>query len=547
MPLPRLHATSDRLVLAASAFWTLSANAAVLQAGLDERGPLHPGGWAFTADLLLLLFALHVLLLGLVATRRTVRPLLTLLLPAAAAASYFGRRYGVVLDPTMLRNVLRTDVAEARELLSLDLALHLLLFAALPMVLLWRVQVLRRPWPSALRQRALLVAGAAIAAVALAWAGFQPLSSLLRNQREVRWRITPANLLWSSGAVLLTDAKAARQPRQPIGLDVRRGPSWSGRDRPLVVLLVVGETARAASWGLNGHGRQTTPELARLDVVNFPDVTACGTNTETSLPCLFAPVGRRRYDEARIRREESLLHVVARAGAQVQWRDNQSGCKGVCDSLPTQTVAAALAPGLCPEGRCLDEGLVHDLGARLSHAAGTHLWVLHMLGSHGPAYFARHPENVAPYQPECRHDDLRRCSVQEVVNAYDNSLRYTDHVLASAVATLRAHAGRVDSVLVYVSDHGESLGEHNLFLHGLPYAIAPEVQKRVPMVWWTSPGLERAAGLRDGCLRPALQAAAARPLSHDQLFHSLLGLLDLRTALHEPALDLTAPCRVPAG
>jgi lipid A ethanolaminephosphotransferase len=227
----------------------------------------------------------------------------------------------------------------------------------------------------------------------------------------------------------------------------------------------------------------------------------------------------------------------------VQWRDNQSGCKGVCDGLPMETVGPASAPGLCPGGRCLDEGLVHDLGPRLAQASGTQLWVLHMLGSHGPAYFNRHPDAFAPFQPECRHDDLRRCSVQAVVNAYDNSLRYTDHVLASAITTLRAHADRVDSALVYVSDHGESLGEHNLFLHGLPYAIAPDVQKKVPMVWWTSPGLERAAGLREGCLRPTLEAAAARPLSHDQLFHSVLGLLDLRTALHEPALDLTAPCR----
>jgi lipid A ethanolaminephosphotransferase len=292
--------------------------------------------------------------------------------------------------------------------------------------------------------------------------------------------------------------------------------------------------------------RDTTPRLARLaaegTLINVPDVHACGTNTETSLPCMFAPVGRRDYDEARIRGQQSLLHVAARAGVQVLWRDNQSGCKGVCDGLPSETVDATAAPGLCPEGRCFDEALLHDLDQRLARAQGTQLLVLHTIGSHGPAYFRRYPRAFAHFQPECQVDDLRHCSAEQIRNAFDNTLRYTDHVLASAINTLRAHADRVDSALVYVSDHGESLGEYGLFLHGVPYAMAPEVQTRVPMVAWASPGLERAAGMATGCLRKAL-TTTAQPVAHDHLFPVLLGLLDVRTALREPALDLLAPCR----
>jgi len=347
-------------------------------------------------------------------------------------------------------------------------------------------------------------------------------------------------VVWSPlAAVARADAKAHAAPRQPIGLDARPGPSWAAPGRPQLLVLVVGETARAANWGLSGYARQTTPKLAALPVINFVHATSCGTNTETSVPCLFAPVGRRDYDEDRIRGSESLLHLLARVGVGVTWRDNQSGCKGVCDGLPQQQVADIQPAAQCPEGRCLDEGLLRGLGDILHHARGHQLLVLHQLGNHGPSYFRRYPPAFARFQPECRSDDLRTCSREQIVNAYDNALLYTDHVLAELIGALQAEAGRVDGALLYVSDHGESLGEANLYLHGLPYAIAPAVQKQVPMLMWFSDGFAQARGLDLGCLK----ARAATPAAHDHVFHTVLGLLDVRTALHEPAWDLAAPCR----
>ncbi|HEY5633580.1 MAG TPA: sulfatase-like hydrolase/transferase [Burkholderiaceae bacterium] len=293
--------------------------------------------------------------------------------------------------------------------------------------------------------------------------------------------------------------------------------------KPLVLVVVVGETARAANWGLNGCARQTTPQRERLGVVNFSDVRSCGTNTEVSLPCMFAPVGRRDCSEARIRGSESLLHVLARAGVAVHWRDNQSGCKGVCDGLPNDTVSAVNAPGLCQDGRCLDEGLIHDLDQRLESAKGAQLMVLHQPGNHGPSYFRRYPPPAfARHLPECRDDDLRRCSVEEIVNAYDNAILYTDHLLASTIAKLAAHADKVDSVLLYVSDHGESLGEKGLFLHGVPWAIGPDEQTKVPMVMWWSRGLAKGTGVGDACMRATLVEHARQKTSHDHLFHTVL-------------------------
>ncbi len=329
----------------------------------------------------------------------------------------------------------------------------------------------------------------------------------------------------------------------------------AGQSRPLLVVMVVGETARAANWGLSGYTRQTTPELAKLPVINFTQVTSCGTNTEVSVPCMFAPVGRRDYDETVIRGSESLLHVAARAGVAVHWRDNQSGCKGVCAGLSQDEVGDLKPAGMCADGRCQDEGLLIGLPERLAALAatsatastaparpGTQLLVLHMLGNHGPSYFRRYPPAFERFKPACRKDDLRLCSREEITSAYDNALLYTDHVLARLIAQLQAASAQVDAAVLYASDHGESLGENNLYLHGLPYAIAPDMQTRVPMVLWASPGLSQGAGALDTA---CLQKRALQPAAHDHLFHTVLGLLDVKTALYEPAFDVTQGCRAP--
>ncbi len=537
-----LTASVELALLATSLFWAVAVNrlfiARALQGSAD--GTLAKAG--FVLALGTALVALHFLLLAPLATRWTLKPLLALLLTGTAFASFFMTHFGVYLDPSMLRNTLRTDLHEARELFSPAMLPHLLLYAVLPLLLLWRLRIVpRRSVARALLVRLGCMLLAAVALVAAVLAIYQPLASLMRNQRELRYLVTPANYIWSLASVAGLDARSASGPKVAIGLDARPGPLWATRSKPTVLVLVVGETARAANWGLNGYARQTTPELAALPVLNFRDVASCGTNTETSLPCMFAPVGRRDYDERRIRGSEGLLQIVQRAGVGVRWRDNQSGCKGVCDGVPSEAVIDLAPPGLCAEGRCLDEGLLHGLDGWLQQARGTQLLVLHQLGNHGPAYFRRYPPAFARFLPACENDDLRRCSQQEIINAYDNALLYTDHLLARLIGRLQAHAATVDSGLLYVSDHGESLGENNIYLHGLPYPIAPDVQKRVPMVMWLSDGLRAAAGLDAACLaRRSLQ-----PASHDHLFHTLLGLLDVRTSLYAPDLDLALGCRKP--
>jgi len=528
--------TVEQLGLVASLYWLVFANRAffdrVLQGANDQAG------WLFGASLAVIVLALHFILLLLVLNRWTARPLLALLVVISAVASFYVEHLGAYIDVPMINNVLATNVSEARELLSWAVIAHLMLYAGVPLLFLSRVRIVRKPLlQSAARRSVSLVAAVSFMLLA-AFVSFKPLAGVMRNHKELRHMVTPSNWIWATGSALLHSPHVDHRARVAVATDARQGSVASTLGRPRLLVLVVGETARAANWGLNGYPRATTPELARLVVINFRDVTACGTSTEVSLPCMFSLVGRRQYDETRIRHSESLLHVVARAGVKVGWLDNQSGCKGVCDGLLSQS-ASAVAGDTC-KGDCLDDVLVAALSRKFEAVGdGTHLVVLHMIGEHGPAYFRRYPSSFERFAPACAEDDWWRCNREAVVNAYDNAMAYTDHVLADMIRRLSQRTDQIDAALLYVSDHGESLGEKGLFLHGVPYRIAPDEQLKVPMVMWMSPGFAQGSGVDPECLA----ARALRPASHDNIPHTVLGLLDVQTKDYVQDLDVTARCR----
>lgn len=543
-----IHATVEQLAWAASAYWTLTANGPFFMAALDHRSFTQSSTWLYATALVAITLTAHFTVLAALSTRWSIKPLLALLIPITALASYFLQAYGVYLNPSMLRNALHTDYAEASELINARMGLHLALYGALPLVLLRRVHVIApEGWRGTLyglgKRAAQLLAAVVVLLVAV-WAQFQPLSSLVRNHHEVRYLLTPLNYLSSLLRVAHAQTlHAAASPRR-LPPAIEAGTVWSQRSKPFVIVLVLGETVRAANWQLSGYPRPTTPQLAkRTDLINFPTVQTCGTDTEVSVPCLFSAGGKHDYQLSRIQSEASLLHILANAGISVHWRDNQSGCKGVCDGLPADNAADHLPTHRCAGARCLDDILFDDLRERLQAAHGAHLWVLHMLGNHGPAYWRRYPKAFEFFSPACHDEDLSRCQVPTIINAYDNALRYTDHLLAQAIDQLEAQAQRVDTLLIYLPDHGESLGEHHFFLHGAPELIAPREQTQVPMLMWMSPGARELPPFKMGCLYPELQRRSALPTSHDHLYHTLMGFFDVRTKAYAAQWDLTANCQ----
>jgi len=526
---PRL--STEALIALASLFFAIAGNGLFWNSAMAT----HPGSLRYALSLLLLLLGTHAFLLGLLVWRWNAKVVVSTLLMLTMLASHYMGRYHIYLDADMLRNVLATDRRESSELLTASLAGPLLL-GLVPTLAVWRLQLTDRRWTGALSWRAgflLLAAGVAVGGALLS---FQEISALMRSQREVRYLATPANVLLGLPRALRGDNPVQRAPKLPIGVDAQAMHHASG-SRPRLLLVVLGETARAQNWGLNGGSRQTTPELAQKPVINFPDMHSCGTSTEVSVPCMFSPWGRGGYDEKKIRAHQSLLHVLDHAGIGVLWRDNQSGCKGVCEGLPLQSLADATTPGLCANGRCLDEILLQDLPAQARAKPGDRVIVLHQLGNHGPAYFERYPPRFRRFTPTCDTVDLGRCTRDQIANSYDNALLYTDHVLAQAIGTLQGMED-YDTAMIYVSDHGESLGEKGLFLHGIPYAIAPEEQTHVPMTMWFSPSFARNRGLDLECVRQR----AGRYTDHDALFSSVLGLMQVRTALYAPHRDLFAAC-----
>ena len=539
----RPELSTEALLLGIGLYFTLACNTPFWRALLASRGG-EGGGLLYVLAIGVALSALNVLLLAPLLNRWTTKPLLGGLILVAAVSSYYAGHFGVYFDPSMLRNVLRTDLAEARELLTPGFFLQVAALALPPLFVLQRARLRRRPLKRALAIRGAAAVLALVVAAGALGSVFKDFSAQMRNHKELRYLITPAAPLWSLARVLSRDAQAANLPRQPIGADARLGASWAAAKKPALFVIVVGETARAADWGLNHPAaqpgaRDTTPELARRAVINFPDVTSCGTNTEVSVPCMFSLQGRRGYDEDAIRGSESLLDVLRHAGLRVVWNDNQSGCKGVCAGVDSMRPDPAALPALCDGERCLDEALLESSRSLLRDAEGNLVLVLHQLGNHGPAYFRRYPDAFRRFTPTCDDEDLSKCSREQIANSYDNALLYTDHVLARSIDLLQELAPRYDTALLYVSDHGESLGENGLYLHGLPYSIAPAEQTRVPMVMWISSGFAARTRLNPACLR----TQADRPAAHDNLFHTVLGLLDVRTAVRDDALDLTATCR----
>ena len=501
-------------------------------------------GMAFVIGFGVMLAALLTGLLALFAFARSIQWAAAVFLLAAAFGAYFMVSYGAVIDPTMMVNVLNTDARETRDLLSWRLLASVLVLAGLPMLLLWRVPVRRLPLGAQAWRNLTAAAACTVLLAGLVLALFADLSSTMRENKALRYLINPVNSFYALARLGADSAARPKGPPSVIGSDARVLPAAAGAKPPLL-LLVVGETARAANFSLNGYPRPTNPELAATAAVSFRNVTSCGTSTAASLPCMFSHLGREAYS-SRHGEQENLLDLAQRAGLAVLWLDNQSGCKGLCERIPNALArdatpgAPPLPAGLCKRGECFDAALLHGLDQRLAalpaqqRARGV-LIVLHAMGSHGPAYFKRSPPQRKPFMPECTTNVLRECEPASLMNAYDNSIAYADHVLAQAVGWLQGQTKAHDPALLYVSDHGESLGENGLYLHGLPYAIAPREQTQVPMIAWLPAG----APTRADCL----VAQREQPLSHDHLFHTVLGLLRVTAAEYQPRLDAFAACR----
>lgn len=466
---------------------------------------------------------------------RVTVPLLLLL---SSAVSYAVMTQNIYFDANMLQNIIQTNPGEAMAWLVPRFWVWLGLTGLLPAQwYCWGVKIsYASAWYLELSKRFVNVIISCVIIIAIILIAYGSYISFFRNNKAINHLIVPTNII---GSVLKTayNTYDASQPLQHIGLDARH----QSHDQKRLLVLVVGETTRAQNWGLNGYQPQTTPELAAMGVkvVNFPQVTSCGTATAISLPCLFSNMPRQHYQANLAKHQEGLLDVLQRAGVKVSWRDNDGGCKGVCERIHHLDVKDWAPNMQCNGDGCLDESLLTNLRTTIANLPNDAVLVLHTIGSHGPAYYQRYPAAFRRFIPTCDTNQIQQCTKEQLRNTYDNTILYTDHVLSELIKLLQGETD-VASAMWYFSDHGESLGENSMYLHATPYAMAPAEQTHVPMLFWANDVFIRTSNLDLNCLR---QHAQQQAFSHDNIFHSVLGLMDVETNEYQPQLDLFTACR----
>ncbi|WP_393970140.1 phosphoethanolamine transferase EptA [Kluyvera intermedia] len=485
-------------------------------------------------------FAVMAIVLTLASIIRLEKLATTLFILLSACAQYFMMNFGIIVDRSMVTNILDTTSAESYALLSGQMIVVLGFTVLLFIALAWWIKI--KPaanlWRGTL-MRAVTLVVSAVLILLVATLFYKDYASLFRNNKELVKSLNPSNSIVAMNSWYFHH-QMDNLPLVKIGEDAKQKAVLKKGPRKNLTILIVGETSRAANFSLGGYDRETNPLLAKDNVVYFPKTSSCGTATAVSVPCMFSNMPRTGYDESLAHHQEGLLDIIQRAGIQVLWNDNDGGCKGACDRVPHQDVTDLKLPGECIDGECYDDVLFHGLEQTIDNMRGDGVIVLHTIGSHGPTYYNRYPPAFRRYTPTCDTSEIQSCSQEQLKNSYDNTILYVDYIVDKAIKLLQSKQDKFTTSLVYLSDHGESLGENGVYLHGLPYTIAPETQKHVPMLVWLSDDYQKRYGINYSCLQ---KQAKENDYSQDNLFSTMLGMTGVETQEYRAADDLLATCK----
>ncbi|ANN29363.1 TPA: phosphoethanolamine--lipid A transferase [Vibrio vulnificus] len=497
----------------------------------------------FVISIPLFFLAAFNLLFNLFSWPWITKPFFAVLLLVSAAASYAGFNYGTLFDSDMIANILETDSAEASAYLSAYSVLWIGLMGVLPAVLL-AVTPIRSSgsWLRFIGRKLVSMVISLAVIVAIAGLYYQDYASVGRNNPYLRQEIIPTQLVYSIGKYVHRTYFYQPMAYQVLGEDAQQSSQalQQATTKPTLMVFILGETARSNNFELNGYPRATNAYTKDLDVISFSQVSSCGTATAVSVPCMFSAMKHDNYSKRVADNQDNVIDILKRANVDQLWLENDGGDKGVAHNIQKTVVDRNAKNAFCDGNTCYDMAMLEDFSQRVDGMQGNRVVFLHGMGSHGPTYFRRYPEQQAAFQPDCPRADIENCSVEQIVNSYDNTILYTDYVIAQTIEQLKALQNQFNTALIYVSDHGESLGEDGLFLHGMPYALAPENQTKVPMLFWASNGFAKEKGLDRKCLA---NEATHGAFSHDNLFHSMLGIMDVKTQVYQSDLDIFAQCR----
>jgi len=482
----------------------------------------------FLISVFILFSCLIAIVLSLLCYRLTIKPVLITVFLISSFAAYFMDSYASIIDETMIDNILQTNMSEAVDLFSLKQVLYIAFLGLLPAFFIFKTSIPKLTLMQASIAKLKLLGILLMIVVSILWLFSDYYFSFFREHRSLRYYVNPVYYITSIGKYA---TKSFRHPTLPLKRIAPEAKIPSTDTHRELIIFVVGETARADHFSLNGYAKKTNPLLEKENVVNFTNVTACGTSTAHSVPCMFSIYTHDNYEKNKAKNTENVLDVLKKAGVNVLWIDNNSSSKGVADRIPHIDYRTSKNNPVCDD-ECRDEGMLVNIQDYIDkHPTGDIFIVLHQMGNHGPAYFKRYPKDFEKFKPACKTNQFESCTTEEINNAYDNAILYTDYFLSKTIALLKENDSKFEAALFYASDHGESLGENGLYLHGLPFMMAPDAQKKVPLILWFSDSF-----LADDV--NILKIKNHEEISHDNIFHTILGLMEIETNVYNKDLDI---------
>ncbi|MGI2208471.1 phosphoethanolamine transferase [Shewanella baltica] len=509
----------------------------IIKKGIEKQPDVDP---IFIATMpLFLAFALSFVF-SLFTVKYLVKPFFIILTLLSSSVFFAAYQYNVVFDYGMIENTFQTNHAEALMYVNFASIMNMVLTGILPAYLIYKADIQYQPFFKELLHKVLFMLAMLAGLGIIAFFYFQDYAAFGRNNDELKRYIVPTYFIGAASKYINVHYLQTPIEYQQLGLDAKN-VSANPNGKPNLLVLVVGETARSMNYQYYGYDKPTNAHTQDQGLIVFKDTSSCGTATAVSLPCMFSRMGREDYDSRRAYAQDTAVDVLNHGGIKVQWFDNDSGCKGVCDQVENITIDLNSDPELCTGQYCFDQVLLNKLDETLATAERKDtVIVLHVIGSHGPTYFLRYPPEHRKFTPDCQRSDIQNCSPDELMNTYDNTILYTDYIISEVVKKLQNQQDKFDPAMLYLSDHGESLGEKGMYLHGAPYSIAPIEQTSIPMLAWVSEDFSKDNHLDMACLA---DHAAKGGFSHDNLFDSLLGLMNVKTEVYQPKLDIFASCR----
>lgn len=529
--------TTNQLVLLTCCYIVLVLNLPFLTRSLKAVVALEDYNVFFLLSLPIFLLSLSIIIQGFLSFRWITKPLLIFAVVSSALMFYATINYGVVFDYGMVQNTIETDTAEALSYVNFSAISFFVVFAVFPSWIIYSVRIVYKPFLFELRTRLKLVSLSALVVFLIAGVFNANYAAVGRNNKHLVNYITPYKMFDATYKYVRNNY--FYPPLKFEILDVN--PSIVRQDSTKnVTVLVLGETARSKSFSLNGYDKPTNQYTEKQQVVSFSNMISCGTATAVSVPCMFSRLSKENYNKRSAIAQQNVIDIVHLAGADVLWVSNNNGsCKGVCTRVKTEKIETDKSDPLCDGEYCYDESLLKSLRNKLKNITHDNtLIVLHMIGSHGPTYFKRYPEDKRLFSPDCQRSDIQNCTHEELINTYDNTIAYTDYVLSNIIEELDAFSSQdgIEASMLYISDHGESLGEKGVYLHGLPYAFAPDEQTHIPMIYW-------AGSQQTDFSLSCLAGISGSPVTHDNIFDIVLSVMSVRTKMYNVDNDPFIRCK----